>query len=103
MAKSLLLLLCCAFFFQALRAQDQQTANEQLLAYTGIPKKLELRKANFGWADHPNYFTKKMDTDDDANKALYGKEVGAKEIVFDKAVPPPPSRSEERRVGKECQ
>lgn len=71
MAKSLLLLLCCAFFFQALRAQDQQTANEQLLAYTGIPKKLELRKANFGWADHPNYFTKKTDADDDTRSILY--------------------------------
>jgi lipid-binding SYLF domain-containing protein len=29
--------------------------------------------------------------DNDANKKLYGKEVGAKEIVFDHAVPPPPS------------
>ncbi len=29
--------------------------------------------------------------DNDANKALYGKEVGAKEIVFDKAVASPPS------------
>src|SRR3984885_12253005 len=29
--------------------------------------------------------------DNDANKNLYGKEVDAKAIVFDKAVPPPPS------------
>jgi lipid-binding SYLF domain-containing protein len=29
--------------------------------------------------------------DNDANKKLYGREVGAKEIVFDRAVPPPPS------------
>ena len=29
--------------------------------------------------------------DNDANKKLYGKEVSAKEIVFDRAVPPPPS------------
>jgi SH3 domain-containing YSC84-like protein 1 len=29
--------------------------------------------------------------DNDANKSLYGKEINAKDIVFDKAVPPPPS------------
>src|ERR1700677_2736890 len=29
--------------------------------------------------------------DNDGNKKLYGREVGAKEIVFDRAVPPPPS------------
>ena len=29
--------------------------------------------------------------DNDANKSLYGKEISAKDIVFDKAVPPPPS------------
>jgi lipid-binding SYLF domain-containing protein len=29
--------------------------------------------------------------DNDANKSLYGKEVNAKDIVFNKAVPPPPS------------
>ncbi len=29
--------------------------------------------------------------DNDANKALYGKDVAASAIVFDKAVPPPPS------------
>ena len=29
--------------------------------------------------------------DNDANKRLYGKEVTASAIVFDKAVPPPPS------------
>src|ERR1700691_1274678 len=29
--------------------------------------------------------------DNDANKNLYGKDVSAKAIVFDKAVPPPPS------------
>ncbi len=29
--------------------------------------------------------------DNDANKSLYGKEVSAKEIVFDRAVPTPPS------------
>ncbi|MGC2402605.1 MAG: lipid-binding SYLF domain-containing protein [Acidobacteriaceae bacterium] len=29
--------------------------------------------------------------DNDANKALYGKEITAQSIVFDKAVPPPPS------------
>jgi SH3 domain-containing YSC84-like protein 1 len=31
--------------------------------------------------------------DNDANKALYGKDVTAAQIVFDKAVPPPPSAS----------
>ena len=29
--------------------------------------------------------------DNDANKALYGKDISASAIVFDKAVPPPPS------------
>ena len=29
--------------------------------------------------------------DHDANKKLYGKEVGAKDVVFNKAVPAPPS------------
>ncbi len=29
--------------------------------------------------------------DNDANKSLYGKKIEAKEIVFDNAVPPPPS------------
>jgi lipid-binding SYLF domain-containing protein len=29
--------------------------------------------------------------DNDANKKLYGKEVNAKAIVFDRAVPAPPS------------
>ncbi|HXM11632.1 MAG TPA: lipid-binding SYLF domain-containing protein [Terriglobales bacterium] len=29
--------------------------------------------------------------DNDANKSLYGKEISAKAIVFDRAVPPPPS------------
>jgi SH3 domain-containing YSC84-like protein 1 len=29
--------------------------------------------------------------DNDANKALYGKEITAQQIVFDKAVPPPPA------------
>ena len=71
MAKSLLLLLCCAFFFQALRAQDRQTSDEQLLVYTSLPQKLQLRKADFGWAYHPSYFTKKADTDDDTRSILY--------------------------------
>jgi hypothetical protein len=71
MAKSLLLLLCCAFFFQALRAQDRQTADGQLLVYTGLPQKLEFRKADIGWSSHPNYFAKKVDTDDDVRSILY--------------------------------
>jgi SH3 domain-containing YSC84-like protein 1 len=29
--------------------------------------------------------------DNDANKALYGKDLTAQQIVFDRAVPPPPS------------
>jgi hypothetical protein len=71
MAKSLLLLLCCAFFFQTLRAQDRQTANEQLLVYAGLPQKLEFRKADIGWTYHPNYFAKKIEADDDARSILY--------------------------------
>jgi hypothetical protein len=71
MAKSLVLLLCCAFFFQALRAQDRQTADEQLLVYTGFPQKLEFRKADIGWSSHPNYFAKKIDADDDVRSILY--------------------------------
>jgi hypothetical protein len=71
MAKSLLLLLCCAFFFQALQAQDRQTADEQLLVYTGFPQKLEFRKADIGWSSHPIYFAKKLDTDDDVRSILF--------------------------------
>ena len=72
MAKSLLLLLCCAFFFQALRAQDRQTTDEQFLVYTSIPQKLELRKAEIGWASHYNYFARKTETgDDDIKSILY--------------------------------
>jgi hypothetical protein len=70
MAKSFLLLLCCAFSLQGLLAQDRQTANEQLLVYTGIPQKLDLRKADFGWAIHPNYFIRKTD-EDDVQRILY--------------------------------
>jgi lipid-binding SYLF domain-containing protein len=36
--------------------------------------------------------------DNDANKNLYGKDVSAKAIVFDKAVPPPPSAAKLLRV-----
>jgi SH3 domain-containing YSC84-like protein 1 len=35
-----------------------------------------------------------MRSDDGANKALYGKELTAKEIVFEKKVPPPPAASQ---------
>ena len=71
MAKSFLLLLCCALFFQALQAQDRQTADEQLLVYTGLPQKLEFRKADIGWASHPSYFVRKVGTDDDTRSILY--------------------------------
>jgi hypothetical protein len=72
MAKSLLLLLCCAFLFQDLRAQDRQTADEQLLVYTGIPQKLEFRKADIGWSSHYSYFARKTETgDDDIKSILY--------------------------------
>ncbi len=44
--------------------------------------------------------------DNDANKKLYGKDVSAEAIVFDKAVPPPPSaarllRNSEQEVAQE--
>jgi lipid-binding SYLF domain-containing protein len=35
-----------------------------------------------------------MDSDDEANKALYGKSIGAKDIVLDHTVPPPESANQ---------
>jgi len=35
------------------------------------PQKLELRKANIGWVDHPTYFAKKTDEDDSMHSVVY--------------------------------
>ena len=64
MAKSFLLPLCLCIL-QGLRAQDYKTAD------TTIPQKLELRKANIGWVDHPTYFAKKTDDDDSMHSVVY--------------------------------
>jgi hypothetical protein len=64
MAKSLLLLLCCAFLFQTLWAQAPRPD-------TVFPQKLQLKKADLGWAGHPAYFTKKMsDPEADSVRSL---------------------------------
>jgi len=64
MAKSLLLLLCCAFLSRALRAQAPRPD-------TALPQKLQLKKADLSWADHPTYFTKKMpDPETDSVRSL---------------------------------
>ena len=64
MAKSLLLLLCCAFLSRALRAQAPRPD-------TALPQKLQLKKADLGWADHPAYFTKKTpDSGTDSVRSL---------------------------------
>jgi hypothetical protein len=49
MAKSILIPLCLCIC-QFLHAQDYKTADAT------IPQKLELRKANIAWVDHPAYF-----------------------------------------------
>jgi hypothetical protein len=76
MAKSFILLLCLCIQ-QGLRAQDNRIAD------TNIPQKLELRKASIGWVDHsnyidypnsldhPNFFAKKPDEGDTARSILY--------------------------------
>lgn|GEM_PF-1876692 len=64
MAKSHFLLLCCILFACSVRAQ-----NSRLVA--DIPLKLEFKKANFGWAAHPNYFPKRsIDPADDAGRSM---------------------------------
>lgn len=64
MAKSLLLLLCCAFLSRTLWAQAPRPD-------TAFPQKLQLKRADLGWADHPAYFTKKTsDPETDSVRSL---------------------------------